>query len=231
MSVKPLNWISWHKARCRMPEIWDGWHFQLTHADKAMVNSLRRGYVPYRGKAWTLGSRYTRQPIALRDVVAGLLTVRNATFVEVADPMFLEVADYEATEWGSVLALGGYQSQPMTVNKTAQLDDVELGWDEFRDHLVRFELPASVTPKAALRRRRPGPKDGEQSIKDIACKIALQILGDDEQRRPLGYGRRIALARLVNVELAGRGHQYEEDSIRKMIAPTVRQWEDEHPRK
>jgi hypothetical protein len=96
MAVKPLDWISWREARDRMPEIWDGWRYQLAHAVRAMVNALRRGHVPHRGEAWTPGSRYTRQPIALRDVVAGLLSLRLLS-------SFTAEAEYEATEWRSVL--------------------------------------------------------------------------------------------------------------------------------
>jgi hypothetical protein len=146
MTVKPLNWVSWREARDRMREIWDGWCYQPAHADRAMVNTLRRGHVPHRGEAWTSGSRYTRQPIALRDVVAGLLSLS----------LFTEEVEYEATEWGSVLALGGYQAQPMTVKRTATLNGAELAWDEFRTDLIRFELPAGTEPA-----RPRGPEPGK----------------------------------------------------------------------
>ena len=41
----------------------------------------------------------------------------------------------------------------------------------------------------------------------------------------------MALARLVNAELSKRGHEYKDDSVRRMIGPTLREWETRHPRK
>jgi hypothetical protein len=79
-----------------------------------------------------------------------------------------------------------------------------------------------------LRKRRPGPKDGEQSVKDLACEAALQILDDEEQRLELGHGRLTTLAGIVNARL---GHRYKDDSIRKMIGPSVRDWEIRNPQK
>jgi hypothetical protein len=146
MAVKPLNWISWREARDRMPQIWDGWRYQPAHADQAMVKSLRRGKVPYRGKAFEPGS-YRTNPIALQNVVAGLLSLRNPPFAA----SFAQAAEYETTEWG--LALGG-GTRPFTAKKTAELDGVELAWTEFRDDLIRFELPAGMIPS---RSRGPQP--------------------------------------------------------------------------
>jgi hypothetical protein len=82
-----------------------------------------------------------------------------------------------------------------------------------------------------LRKQRPGPKDGEKSVKDLACEIALQILDDEAQRPNLGYGRLAAVARTVNAELAGRGYQYLDNSIVKMIRPSLRDWETRNPQK
>jgi hypothetical protein len=137
MPVEPLNWISWLVARQRMPEIWDGWRYQQEHADQAMVNSLHRGNVPYRGRAYEPRSSRTRQ-IALHDVVAGLLALRDPRFFYLP---FAEEAEYKAIEWG--LPLGNYQRQ-ITVKRTAELVGVELAWDQFHDDLIRFELPAGV---------------------------------------------------------------------------------------
>jgi hypothetical protein len=149
MAVEPLDWVTWREARDRMEEIWDGWGYRLAEADQAMVNSLRRGNVSFRGKAWGYREHsLTRHPLALRDVVAGLLSLR------VYPSLFAAEAEYEATEWHSVPALGGgNQMRPMTVKKIAWLDNPELARDEFRDDLIRFELPAGVKPKGAPRQR------------------------------------------------------------------------------
>jgi hypothetical protein len=78
---------------------------------------------------------------------------------------------------------------------------------------------------------RPGPKAGAQSAKDLACEIALRILGDEAQRPLRGHGRRTKLAGLVNAQLAQLGHPYKTDSVRKMIDQSVREWEEQHPHK
>ena len=71
----------------------------------------------------------------------------------------------------------------------------------------------------------------ETSVADIAWQAALNVLADDHQRPPPGYGRLIKLARLVNAELAKQGHQREDDSIRKAIGPNLREWEAQNPDK
>ena len=70
---------------------------------------------------------------------------------------------------------------------------------------------------------------GGTSGKQLAWQIALEILSDDARRPARGQGRLMALARLINVELARRGHRYQDDSIRKLIQPSLREWEDKHP--
>jgi hypothetical protein len=101
---------------------------------------------------------------------------------------------------------------------------------------VRVHWPALVKTLEALGfrvgkpRTKSGPKEGEQSIKNVAWEIAVQILDDDRRLQP-GYGRQIKIARLVNTELRARGYEYEVDSIRKIIGRSVRDWEAAHPRK
>ena len=112
---------------------------------------------------------------------------------------------------------------------------------------ARIELPGAESllrdwfgaeapePKAASAplpgAAKPGPKAGEKTSKGHACQIALEILANDDHRPPRGYGRRIAVARLVNAELRAQGIDYKDDSIRSMIGQTVREWEDAHPHK
>ena len=82
-----------------------------------------------------------------------------------------------------------------------------------------------------VRKQRPGPKAGAVSIKDLAWEIALRILNDEAQRPPRGYGRLTTLAGMVNVGLTRHGHQYKDDSVRKMIGPSLRDWEAKNPQK
>jgi hypothetical protein len=76
----------------------------------------------------------------------------------------------------------------------------------------------------------PGPKAGELSIKGQACASALQILKSHAERPRRGYGRLIGVARMVKKKLPGAG-SYKDDSIGKMIRPTVRDWEVKNPHK
>jgi hypothetical protein len=78
---------------------------------------------------------------------------------------------------------------------------------------------------------RPGPKAGAWSAKNLACQIVLSLLEDETKRPPRGRGRLATLAGMVNAELTGRGHQYKDDSVRKMIGHSVREWEEKHPEK
>jgi hypothetical protein len=207
MAVKPLDWVSWREARDRMPEIWDKWHFEPAHADQAMVNSLRRGNVPCRGKA-SLPRGLSRQPIALRDVLTGLLSLRNPWL-----PLsFGEAAEYEATEWRSVLAIGGHQAQPMTVKNIAMLEGVELAWGEFRDDLIRRELPAGVTPND----RRSGGHHKGRIPKPIwkAAEIEAKQWLDDNGCPEPGDGEQAKLERHIADWLALRGHHPAESTVR-----------------
>jgi hypothetical protein len=105
------------------------------------------------------------------------------------------------------------------------------------------ELPAGVKPKGGARgdaapavqtptAAAPGPKPGSgQSIANQAWQAALKVLADDKQRPPLGYGRLAELAHLVNAELISQGYRYQDDSIRKAIGPSLREWEAQNPDK
>ena len=79
-----------------------------------------------------------------------------------------------------------------------------------------------------VKKGQPGRKAGAITVKDLACKIALRILDDEAQRPPQGYGRQATLASIVNAELVRHGHRYKDDSVRKMIVPSVRDWEEKH---
>jgi hypothetical protein len=94
--------------------------------------------------------------------------------------------------------------------------------DWFGDEVPEPEGASAPRPGAA----KPGRTPGEPTAKDLACGIAPAILADDDRRPPRGYGRLIAVARLVKTEL----HRYADESITKMIRPTVRDWEKAHPR-
>lgn len=72
-----------------------------------------------------------------------------------------------------------------------------------------------------------GPKAGETSIGRTAWSIAERIL-DSNERPKRGHGRLAKLARLVTTELERAGQQRQPDSIRKVIGPSLREWEARH---
>jgi hypothetical protein len=73
-----------------------------------------------------------------------------------------------------------------------------------------------------------GPKPGQPSAKDTACKIAEAMLADDGARPPR-HGRLTAIARTVLRAEAVRS--YGESWAVKALRPTVRDWERKHPDK
>jgi hypothetical protein len=77
----------------------------------------------------------------------------------------------------------------------------------------------------------PGPKGGEQSVNQLAWEIAEQFLNCPVQRPAAGRGRLMTLARMVNHELENQGHKRQDDSIRKAIGPSLRDWEAGNPAK
>jgi hypothetical protein len=109
-----------------------------------------------------------------------------------------------------------------------RLDTLRLGPDEIitKDGVTYVDVqirPALQIPDQAS----PGPKPGNKTAKDQASEIAESILsGDAPDRPPRGYGRMIALARLIQPKLAQR---YKEDSIQRMISKSVREWEKHNP--
>jgi hypothetical protein len=113
----------------------------------------------------------------------------------------------------------------LTANR-AQLDEL---WPE--PAVLSSSATAATTtrpPDGAPEASRSGPK-GKQRIAELAWQAALAILGDNARRPPSGYGRLSTLARQVNAELAKQGHHYQADSIRKVIGPSLRDWERRHP--
>lgn len=123
MAVKPYTWVSWSQAQSRMFKISSRWL-----SESAMVNSLRRldpRY--YRGEAHELNKPWLKVPLEV--VVAGLVDVLGDT-ARYGRPGCLVRDGY-----------GGYAAQ------YSDITGAELAWEEFRDDLIRFELPASVMPK------------------------------------------------------------------------------------
>jgi len=156
MPVEPLDWVTWREARSLIRTIWDGWYREEV-AGQAMMASLRRGNFDCRGQAWDADSR---RPVALRDVMTGLLRLRHDWSGDRAE---YEVHGFEATQSGSVLPPGWnpqlplsttIQMRPTTFTKTAILEDLKLPWNQLYDDLVRYGLPAGVTPKPAPRQHR-----------------------------------------------------------------------------
>jgi hypothetical protein len=129
-------------------------------------------------------------------------------------------------------ALFGPQSwllhrHPLLGDPEIRFSSVRIRWPELAEELAT----AGYTVRGA-KHPRPGPKGGDEtSIKRLAWEIAEEILLDDTRRPRRGYGRLAKLARAVNSELSRHGHQRQDDSVRKMIGPSLREWEGKNPDK
>jgi hypothetical protein len=96
-------------------------------------------------------------------------------------------------------------------------------------HLYRPALVFELEAAGFAMPEEDGPRPQGGDLAARAWPIALQILEDDAQHPPRGYGGLTALARLVNAELTRSGHRYQDDSVRKAIGRSVREWESRHP--
>jgi hypothetical protein len=171
--------------------------------------------------------------------------IPGSTTPERVEGLLAKAARTALSSWGDEITAhySGEQDRRSILGPRSNLESVYggLAWSygyrapdwtiRFRSVRVHWSALVEALEEGGfrLRKRRPGPKDGEQSVKDLACEIALQVLDDEAQRPNPGYGRRVRLAGIVNAKLAKLGHQYKDDSARKMIGPTLREWETKHP--
>jgi hypothetical protein len=221
MAAKPLDWVSWSDARWRMPEIWSGWQWNSEHADRAMVNSLRRGNVPYRGEAHRVGEAWSKVPLS--DVVAGLLSVTVG-----------RLAEYEQASMSSGFQLGRFQTppRPVTHKRTVELFGAELDWDAFRDDLIRFELPAGVKPTDHPRRARAAAKPGRRRVQRSRGPRPFWREGDqvidrwleDNGRPAHGDGNQACLEKHIADWLQGRGDEASEPTIRRHVQKGIERY-------
>jgi hypothetical protein len=164
MADKPYKWVSWSDARFRMPEIWSGWAEPgwCDHADRAFVNALRHRNVSYGGDARENSNDYTarlsRTPIRLENVVAGLLSVTS-----------YGRAEYERARLRAAPAWDKLDTIPQSIveNATADVSGAKLVWEEFRDQLIKYELPDGATPN-------PDPAEGPSGYGEKRLKAAYK---------------------------------------------------------
>jgi hypothetical protein len=101
--------------------------------------------------------------------------------------------------------------------------EVARQWIEMHGYRWPSHFDPSPGPNEEQNRRPHGSK-----LAEAAWPVAEQILEDDTRRPPPGYGRLIKLARLVNAEL---GQRDQDESVRKAIGPSLREWERRNPRR
>jgi hypothetical protein len=165
-----------------MSEVWDGWRTIPDHAARAFVNVLRRGHVPVRGEAM---DRETLRPVRFEDVAAGLLSVAAG------------FAEYEAAALSPGYRLGSFEHPPQQIAamKTVDLVGAELAWEEFRDDLIRFELPAGVTPNPDPAHGDQDPKPGKRGATEAAVpegkKPATEGSSSLTRKKKAAYRRRV----------------------------------------
>jgi hypothetical protein len=196
-------------------EVWDGWRWPThrEHADQAMVNSIRRGNVSCRLGAYLRAGAYEQgssifgwwlnPKIPLQTVIAGLLKLHFGS------PLLREPirAEYETTDEGSSIRYGGppvipgWPARPVTTRRIAVLNGAELAFDQFREDLILYELPAGAQPTLTppdrpREKQRLGymrhlkqflgglPEDTGLSDDDIAGLFITHIGTLDEADRP-----------------------------------------------
>jgi len=135
------------------------------------------------------------------------------------------------------------RSRPAWTGVEFSRDDVMRVWPR----AGRAALPAETTLRAELRtdptrgapaepeagtvsnyRISPGPKGGKTRLTALAWKAAERIL-NSEKKPKRGHGRLAELARQVNEELKGEGYELQDDTVRRTIGPSLREWENKDP--
>jgi hypothetical protein len=197
-----------------MPQISSGWQWNSDHADRAMVNCLRRGNVPYRGETRSIGEPWSNRP--LNDVVAGLLSLTSYGW-----------AEYEHVTMSSGFQLGRTITppRPVTHKQTVELVGAELDWAAFRDDLIRFELPAGVTPTEPPKPVRIPTRGTRTQVRQPRGSRPFWREGDQEIDRWLDEngcpapndGNQARLERDIAAWLQNRGHEAGEATIRRHV--------------
>lgn len=117
------------------------------------------------------------------------------------------------------LEIAGLQVKSATVDA----DTFQRAFEKAFGRNRRFSTPAIASTEAT------GPKAGQQSVsKRVVWDIALRFLPDVGRSRKHGW--KAELVRQVNRELTKKGHNYQDDSIRKMIKDSLDFWERNHPK-
>ena len=196
----------------------------------AVLETVYGREVMSKGPYW-LRPDGTPTPQAQRALITGTAqTVHNGSCV--AGTVKARPADFERfSEWcltylGLVeVAPAAAADSPSPVDQADEaqpvIDPAEQGRLDGRGS------DALQTPMIVL---SPGPKGGEQSVSREAWQIAESLLACG-QGHPRRHGRLMGLARQVNGQLAQRGHIRQDDSVRKAIGPSLRDWERKNPDK
>lgn len=183
---------------------------------------LSSGRVPLRGKR--LG-HFRGDPIE-----PWLPRVKSVSILSVINQITLRLDAASADERAIAEQLTrhpGYPGVLLPSDWTVTFTAVRVRWPNLVEELAAegCTLPSAKHP-------RPGPKAGAKTdIHHQAWEIARNILADDERRPEHRHGWRIKLARMVNAELIKDGHEYQDDSVREMIAPSLREWENTNKQK
>jgi hypothetical protein len=236
MAVKPLDWISWSAARTRMHEIWRPWSDLYREANEAMVRALRSRQVHYRGEAYDL---QTFRLVPIENVISTLRDL-NVYLGDESSAEY-EITGITTTSFGTSL-LRVSQPDTWTSTNTARIRNPELVWSEFRDYLIRFELPASVQPDRARsphgrgaprsRRKRTkqmrainrhpqhGPKPGTTGFDTSDRALFPEI----EQLRRMGKARSGIAATRILAEAGKIGGSGTPESLAARLARRYGQW-------
>jgi len=167
---------------------------------------------------------------------------------EFLDRLFLAERNLQILGPLNILAIRYYDEDPIVDLRRFVGWAASLGWP-LPDELVELRtaapggssppkhqpvLPEADTAQGIVKPPpyaiTPGPKGGEKSVGQIAWQLAEEILNSGRGPKR-GYGRVTALAHMVNIKLAEHGPKRQDDSIRKSIGPSLRDWQAKNPYK
>jgi hypothetical protein len=162
LAVTPYTWVSWAEARRRMPDIWHFWLIDR-EANASMVKVLRRGRVECRGPDGVADGYRVR----LHDILPALQEISLTS----------QTARVRYAKRVSTLHTVGYLQPTLVESESeaiAEFRAPELVWEQFRDGLIRFELPTGMQPTGNARSQQRGAYRG--TLEEWMAKKRLATL-------------------------------------------------------
>jgi hypothetical protein len=180
-------------------------------------------------------SAWTKRERAIELLYTALRKAVLVAWVEIAPGEYVQLTGIDwttASLWREIILGGDVRSLPH--DPIARYEGLRVLLDEAAFEAWRLDRLAHLSAEQAASEPAgvpapSGPRPGQQSPKERACKLAEAILNDDAQRPQRVHGWKIKLARLVHARLGPDNANYQVGTIAEHIRPSVRIWEKKHP--